>query len=128
MPEDTMFASDGEVPIEFDDGWVVWIKEEMPYGFQDDLENNQVRLQLQARRNGGDKEETQEAHIALGNVQLLQLMVTKFVDPDGKTFQVTKGLIRRMTRQRVARILDEINQLNPPFSTLLKKPESEVLG
>lgn len=120
---DTMFASEGEVAIEFPDAWVVWIREEMPYGFQDELENNQIRM-IQGKKNGGEPD--QEAHISMGNLQLLQLMITKIVDPDGKVVHATMGLLRKLSRSRVARILDEINKRNPPFSALLENT-SEVL-
>ncbi len=90
------------------DGYKISLKKEMDAGDQDDLEQEMFGAEM--------SEGTPKPIIRTGKQKLLELNVKKIVSPEGKDVPVTPALLRTLSRQVRAKLLDKITELNPPFS------------
>lgn len=114
----SFFANAEKVWIEFGEGdlkgWRVALKGEMDAGDQDAFEKAIYGVNM----DGSKEDRTMNATISPGSLKLLELNIIRIESPEGKNYEPTPDILRKLSREVMARLLAKIDELNPPFAEL----------
>ena len=118
-----LFALTHTVEIDVGDDFVVTLKELMDAGVQEDLDAYHTKLR---RSHSGDE----EFILHNSRITLVRLMIVSIRMPDGRIVPgpMSEEDARKMDRLAFAKLLNTVEDHNPPFNTVRVQAELETQG
>ena len=118
-----LFALTNTIDIDVGDDFLVTLKEKMDAGVQEDLDAYHTKLR---RSHTGDE----EFILHNSHMTLVRLMIISIRMPDGRTVPgpMSEQDARTMDRLAYAKLLNAVQDNNPPFNVVRVQAELETQG